>query len=304
MTKPKRPIAIVTPMSARRRPRSARIAEELNQEELLAGVAERARAPGQRKHRHEVKEDERRERRQDPEHERLPVVSEDGEHRNLDPCAAIDRVLEDGRLADRQPDVEAHEDQDRAREERNPPAEGKELFVAQPAREHEKHGAGEEEADGRPQLREHAVPGAAARRRVLDRQQDGTAPLATEAQALAKAADREQERRGHSNGLVGGQRANRHGRDPHGQERRDERRLAAHAIPEVAEERRPDRAREEGDGERRERGEGGRRGVGRRKEELRKDDEKSKNSIVVPTRLAKRTWRAVLMGLDAPWTLP
>ena len=48
----------------------------------------------------------------------------------------------------------------------------------------------------RAELREHAVPRALARRRVLDREQHGAAPLAAEAEALAEAAQRQQHRRG------------------------------------------------------------------------------------------------------------
>ena len=70
-----------------------------------------------------------------------------------------------------------------------------ELLVGQPARQQQEDAAGEEEADRRAELREHAVPGALARRRVLDRQQHRAAPLAAEAEALAEPAQREQQRR-------------------------------------------------------------------------------------------------------------
>ena len=140
-----------------------------------------------------------------------------------------------------------------AGEERNAPAEREELLVGQPRRQQQEDAAGTDEADRRAELREHAVPRALARRRVLDRQQHGPAPLAAEPEALAEAAEREQQRRGDADRRVGRQQADRHGRQPHRQQRRHQRRLAADAIAEVAEERRSDRAREERDRERRER---------------------------------------------------
>ena len=71
--------------------------------------------------------------------------------------------------------------------------------------EQQEDAAGEEEADRRAELREHAVPGALAGRRVLDRQQHRAAPLAAEAEALAEAAEREQQRRRDADGAVGRQ---------------------------------------------------------------------------------------------------
>ena len=73
------------------------------------------------------------------------------------------------------------------------------------SRQQQEHAAGKEEADRRAELREHAVPRALARRRVLDRQQHGAAPFAAEAEALAEAAQREQQRRGDADRLVGRQ---------------------------------------------------------------------------------------------------
>ena len=133
--------------------------------------------------------------------------------------------------------------------------------------------ARKEEADRRAELRKHAVPGAPARRRILDCEEHGTAPLAAEAETLAEPAERKHERRGDADGLVGRQRPNQHRRDAHGEQRRDERRLAADAVAEVAKERRADRTGHECDREGRERGEGGRSGIGRREEQPRKDED-------------------------------
>src|SRR5262245_2312448 len=110
-------------------------------------------------------------------------MAEDGEHRHFDTLAARHGLLEHGGFGDRQPDVETDEHQYRARQERNAPAPREELLIAQPLRQHEEHAAGEEEPDWRTELRKHAVPGTLSRRRVFDREQDGTSPLTTESQA-------------------------------------------------------------------------------------------------------------------------
>ena len=65
-------------------------------------------------------------------------------------------------------------------------------------------------------------------------------------------------------GWIGRQRADRHRRDAHRQQRRDQRRLAADAVAEVPEQRRADRAGQEGDGEGGERGQRRGRRIGRR----------------------------------------
>ena len=138
--------------------------------------------------------------------------------------------------------------------------------------QHQEDAAGEEEADRRAELREHAVPGALARRRVLDREQHRAAPLAAEPEALAETAQREQERRGDADRVVGRQHADSDRRHAHRQQRRDQRRLAADAIAEVAEQRRADRPGEERDREGRQRRERRRRGIGGRKEQPREDE--------------------------------
>ena len=124
------------------------------------------------------------------------VVAEHDDHRHLDALAAVHGVAEDRRLGDRQPHVQADEHQHRAGEERNPPPEAEELLVAEQARQQQEHAAREEEPDRRAELREHAVPRALARRRVLDREQHRAAPLAAQPQALAEPAQRQQQRRG------------------------------------------------------------------------------------------------------------
>ena len=132
--------------------------------------------------------------------------------------------------------------------------------------------AGKQEADRRAELREHAVPRALARRRVLGGQQHRAAPFAAEADALAEPAERQQQRRGKADRVVGRQHANQHRRNPHRHQRRDERGLAADAVAEMAEQHRADRPRDEGDRKRRQRGERGRGRVGGREEQPGKDE--------------------------------
>ena len=106
-----------------------------------------------------------------------------------------------------------------------------------------------QKADRRPELREHAEPGAAAGRRVLGREQRRAAPFAAEPDALAEAQQAEQPRRERARLGVARQDADQRGRQAHRQHRGDERRLAADAVAEMAEQDRADRAREEGDAE-------------------------------------------------------
>ena len=70
--------------------------------------------------------------------------------------------------------------------------------------EQEKDGSRQGEADGRAELRKHAVPGALAGRCVFDGEQDGAAPFAAEAEALAEAEEREQEWSGEVDAVVAG----------------------------------------------------------------------------------------------------
>ena len=140
-------------------------------------------------------------------------------------------------------------------------------------RETQEDAAGEEESDGRAELGKHAVPGAFVGWRVFDGEQDGAAPLAAEPEALAEAAEREQDGRGQSDGAVGGQHSDGDGGQAHGGERDDQRGFAADAVAEVAEERRADGPRQEGDAEGGERGEAGGGRIRCGKEERGKDED-------------------------------
>ncbi len=117
------------------------------------------------------------------------------DHRHLDPLVLVEHVLEGRRLGDAQPHVQADQHQQRAGQERDAPAAAEELRVAHRLAQQQEDAAGQEEADRRAELREHAVPGALARRRVLGRQQHRAAPFAAQPEALAEAAQRQQQRR-------------------------------------------------------------------------------------------------------------
>ena len=88
---------------------------------------------------------------------------------------------------------------------------------------------------------------------ILGREQHRAAPLAAETDTLAEPAYREQHGGDHPDRGVGRQEADQHRRYPHGQQRGNEGGFAAHAIAEVAEQRRADRTREEGECKGRER---------------------------------------------------
>src|SRR6185436_13331994 len=145
-----------------------------------------------------------------------------------------------------------------ARQERDAPPECEELIVGEPTRECEERTPRKQKPDWCPELRKHPVPRPLSGRCVFNRQENGAAPLAAEAETLTEAAQREQARCGDPDGFVRRQDANGDRRDTHREECGDERRLAADAIAEVPEERGSDRPRHERDAERRERRERGR----------------------------------------------
>jgi hypothetical protein len=120
-------------------------------------------------------------------------------------------------LGNRQPHIQADEHQRGARQKRDAPAKGEELFVGEPPREREKNASGKKESGRCAELGKHAVPGALPRRRILDRQQHRAAPLAAKAQPLPEAKEREKRRRDHADGPVSRQSANRDRGEPHGE---------------------------------------------------------------------------------------
>src|SRR6185312_8017597 len=85
------------------------------------------------------------------------VAAEDGKHRNTHPLGALQGGLKHRRFSDRQPDVEAEQNEHGAGQKWKPPAEGEELRVGEPAREQQESSARKQEAERRSELREHAI---------------------------------------------------------------------------------------------------------------------------------------------------
>ena len=86
-------------------------------------------------------------------------------------------------------------------------------------------------------------------RRVLGRQQRRAAPFAAEPDALAEAQQAQQPGRERAGRGIAGQDADQGRRQAHDHHRRHQRRLAADAVAEMAEQERADRPRQEGDAE-------------------------------------------------------
>ncbi len=188
------------------------------------------------------------------------MVAKDSDKRHLDALLLVDSGLKCRRLGDLQPHVEANEHQQRTGQEGHAPAPGEELLFTEHRRQHHEHQRGQDEADGRAQLREHAIPGLFARRRILGGQQHRTTPLASQANALPEAAQRQQCRRQNTDAGIGGQQADGDSGQAHRQQCRHQSGLAADAVAVVAEQRRAQGPCEEGQ---RESGQGLQRGGGR-----------------------------------------
>ena len=98
--------------------------------------------------------------------------------RHGDPLVERDRRLEGRRLLERDANIEPDRDQDRAHQEGDAPRPVDERRLAKSDEKREEQCGRDEEADRRPELREHAEPGAPTLRRVFDRKQRRPAPLA------------------------------------------------------------------------------------------------------------------------------
>ena len=152
----------------------------------------------QREHRHQVEQHERRQRRRAC---RAPArrgcSRSTVEHRHLARARARSSApLEHRRLGDRQPHASPTSTSTALARNGMRQPQAKNCVVARASADSSrKMPRRTEEADRRAELREHAVPGALAGRRVLGRQQHRPAPLAAQPQALAEAAQREQQRR-------------------------------------------------------------------------------------------------------------
>src|SRR5262249_50104392 len=158
-----------------------------------------------------------------------------------------------GGLSDRQAHVEPEDHEHGAGQERDPPPKREELLIGEKVGQQDEAASREEEAERGAKLREHPVPCALARWRILRRQKHRATPLAPEPDTLAETTERKQRRRDDADRVVRRKGADGDRRHAHGQERRDQRGLATDAVAKVAEQGRPDRPCQKGDRERRQR---------------------------------------------------
>ncbi len=112
-----------------------------------------------------------------------------------------------------------------------------------------KNQRGDHETAGRSQLRQTAEQAAPALRPALRHHQHGAAPLAAEPDSLQQAQQHQQDRRKHTDGVVGRQAADQQRRRAGQQECRDQCRFATEAIAHVPEDDRSDRPGEKPDRE-------------------------------------------------------
>ena len=175
---------------------------------------------------------------------------------------------EGGRLGEADPHVEPDQHQDRADQERQAPTPGEELRLPQDEQEHEEQPVRQEKAERGTELGEHAEPGAPVGRRVFGGEQRRAAPLAAEPDTLSQAQQAEQPGRREPDRGIARKHADQRRGQAHHDQRGDQRRLAADAVAEMAEQHRADRPREERDAEGEERVERLRAGGRRGKEDL------------------------------------
>ena len=170
-------------------------------------------------------------------------------------------VFEDRRLRHLRADDQTDDDEDDAREERHPPRP-----VTAEVDADEEHKVGDEQTDREARLDDAGVAALLLPRCVLVAHQDGAAPLGAERQALNDANGHQQDRCQHADGRVGRQQADRERGQAHEDQRRDQDRLAADLVTEVAADDATERPGDEPDAERRERQQGARQRAGVREE--------------------------------------
>ena len=178
-----------------------------------------------------------------------PRLAEDLGQRGLDNLLLLLSHTEDRGLLHVNADHETDDHQDGGQQERHTPAPSQHRVLIVEGFEHEVGAVGQEEADRGAELREGAVQCALVFRRVLGGDQCRAGPFAAQADALDETQQAEDGDCTNADLIVGGQAANQEGADTHGHQADDQRGLAAHAIAEVAEDQRAQRAGDEGDGE-------------------------------------------------------
>ena len=114
-----------------------------------------------------------------PADERLGVVTKNCQHRQPDLLASAQGFAEDWSLGNGQPHVKTEENQHGACQERKPPTKREKLLVGKRTGKQQERSPGKQETGRRAELRKHTVPCALVRRRILNGQQYGSAPLAS-----------------------------------------------------------------------------------------------------------------------------
>ena len=171
--------------------------------------------------------------------------------RQLGHLVGFEHLGEGRRFDQLEADIEADDDHHGAEQERHAPAPGHEGGRVKDVAGHQEDHVGDDEADGRAQLRERAVDGALVRGGVLGGQQGRAAPFAAEGKALGEAHDHQQGRGPEcpARNEGGGQAADQEGGNAHGQQRGHQGALAAELVTEVAKDDRPQRPGDESDAE-------------------------------------------------------
>ena len=148
-------------------------------------------------------------------------------------------------LGQPQPHPQPDRHQQDGPQKRQPPAPGAEILFRKPQPQHQEQAIRRQEPQGRAELRKHAESTAPARRSILHRQQRRAAPLPAQPEALPEAQQAEQRRRHPADRIMAGQKGDEEGGKPHDQQRRHQRALAPHPVPEMPERERPDRPGDE-----------------------------------------------------------
>ena len=176
------------------------------------------------------------------------MVSQDGGERNGDAPILLDRPERRG-LLERDAHIESDRDKNGAQEKGDPPRPIDKGGLAESDEQQKEQASRNQEADRRPELREHAVPGAFALGRVFDRDQGRSTPFAAKPDPLHETQSGKRQRRENARACIRRQRADQRRREPHGQHGRDQCRFASDAIAEMAEQERADGPREKGEAE-------------------------------------------------------
>ncbi len=152
-----------------------------------------------------------------------------------------------GRLGEFQANPEAENHQYGAGKKGQAPSPAHELGVGQRIAEKKEEAIGEDEADRRTELGEHAETRAPAGRRILHGEQRGTAPFSAKAEPLTEAHQAQQQRRPPAKCLICRQKSDGEGRAAHQEQRGHQRRLAPDPVTIMPEHRRAQRPRKKGD---------------------------------------------------------